>query len=79
MTDLDPMPGSPGHPDSPTQEAMRIAERHFLASLKVASEAQLYAMEAVFMRLAKATQRDSVAWKLSAVSREIARRERLPF
>ncbi len=63
----DAQPGSPDHPSHPHQQTLRIAERHFLSSLKVASESQLLQMRAVFVRR-------GVAWKRVAVARELSRR-----
>jgi len=51
-------------------ETLRIGDRQFLAQLKTASRAQLYAMQAVFARLGEGFE-----WKRAAVEARIARVE----
>jgi hypothetical protein len=53
-------------------ETLRIGDRQFLAQLKTASRAQLYAMQAVFARLG-----EEFEWKRAAVEARIARVEGL--
>lgn len=72
MTDLDAPPGTPGHPTHPTQAAFRLAELHFLQSLRLASEEQLLQMRRTFLRIGTS----EVSWKLAAVRRQLARRYR---
>lgn len=57
------------HPSHPLEQTLRIADLHFLQSLKTASESQLLQMRRTFIRIGTV----EVAWKLAAVKRALSR------